>query len=146
MAFCGGGSRGMPNHPTGRICTDPNRGEIAAIRGGVVMALPAVAHVARVSGEQDRHFELAGVHVVVAAARDAGRPAGLSPVLAAWIQPDAHRTAGVGLLHHIAEYVVTAVTIHNNQGGNTLLCEGGTDIRHNGGQGGWAEADGSGER
>src|ERR1700758_4846294 len=123
MAFCGGGSRWIPDHTTRRICTHPHGGEIAAIRGDVVMALPAVAHVARVSGEQDRRLELAGVHVVVVAAGDAGSTARFRPVRAAWIQPDAHRAVGIRLLHHIAEHVVAAVTVHHYQGANTLLCE-----------------------
>ena len=58
MAFCGGGSRWIPDHTSGRVCTNRDGGEIAAIRGDVVMALPAVTHVARVSGEQDRSLEL----------------------------------------------------------------------------------------
>jgi hypothetical protein len=61
MAFCCGGSRWIPDHTTRRICTDPHGGEIAAIRGDVVMALPAATHVVRVNGKQDRRLELASV-------------------------------------------------------------------------------------
>lgn len=65
---------GYPITPLVVNAPTPNSGEIAAIRGDVIMAMPAVAHVARVRGEQDRRLELAGVHVVVAAADDAGSP------------------------------------------------------------------------
>src|ERR1700757_31779 len=145
MAFCCAGLRWIPDHTTCRVCTDTHSGEMAAIGGDVVVTLPAVAHVARVSGEQDRRFEFAGVHVVVVATADAGSTACYRPVRAARIQPDAHRAVGVGLLHDIAEYVLAAVTVYQDQGANTLLCQRCTDIRYNSGQGGWAEADGSGE-
>src|SRR5271156_2002156 len=146
MAFCCGGSRWIPDHTTRRVCTDPQGGEIAAIRGDVVMALPPVTHIARVGGEQDRRFELASMHVVVVATADAGSTARFRPVRAAWIQPDAHRAVCIGLLHHIAEHIVAAVTVHDDQGANTLLCERRTDIGYNSGHGGWAEADSSGKR
>src|ERR1700758_5211016 len=145
MAFCCAGLRWIPDHTTRRVCTDTHSGEMAAIGGDVVVTLPAVAHVAGVSGEQDRRFEFAGVHVVVVVAADAGGMPRFRPVGAARIQSDAHRADGVGLLHDIAEYVVAAVTVHHDECASTLLCERCTDIRYNGGQGGWAETDSSGE-
>src|SRR6516162_7309035 len=146
MAFCSGGSRWIPDHTTRRICADPHGGQIALIRGDMVIALPAAAHVARVSGEQDRRFELASVHVVVIATADAGSTARVRPVRAAWIQSDANRAVCIGLLHHIAEHIVAAVTVHHDQGPNTLPCERRTDIGYNSGHGGWAEAYSSGKR
>src|ERR1700757_3722647 len=81
----------------------------------MVCGVRSVAHVGGVRGEQERGLKFAVVHVVVIAARDASGPAGLRPVLAARIKPDAHRTVGVGLLHHIGEHVVAAVTIHDHE-------------------------------
>jgi len=114
VAFCGTGSRRIPDHTTRRICADPNGGEVAAIMGDVVMALPAVAHVARVSREQDRRFELAGMHVVMVTAADTSSSARFRPVSAAWVQPDSHRAVCIRLLHHIAEHKVAAVTVHRD--------------------------------
>lgn len=89
------------------------------------MALPPVTHITRVGGEQDRRFELAGVHVVVVATADAGGLASFDPVRAARIQSDAHRTVCIELLDHIAEHVVAAVTVNNDQGANALLYKRG---------------------
>src|ERR1700731_31336 len=121
MAFWSAGSRWIPDHTTRRICTDPHGAEIAAIRGAVVIALPTVAHVARVNGKHDRRLDLASVHVVVVATADTGSTAAFRPIRAGSIQSNPLRALCVGLLHHIAEYVVTAVTVHHDQGVNTLL-------------------------
>jgi hypothetical protein len=112
----------------------------------MVGGVPTIANIGRVGGEHDRGLEFASMHVVVVATADTGSTARCRPVFTARIQPDAHRTVGVGALYHIGEYVVTAVTIHHDHGGNTLLCEGCTDVGYDGGQRGWAEADRSGKR
>jgi hypothetical protein len=76
----------------------------------VVAALPAIAHVGRVSGEQDGRFEFAGVHVVVVVTANAGRIAGLCPVVAARIQADPNCIVDVGFLRDIGKDIVPAVT------------------------------------
>jgi hypothetical protein len=67
MTLIGIRSRRITDDPAGGVGADTERGQVAAIRCGVVAALPALAYLGRVSGEQDGGLKLAGVHVVVVA-------------------------------------------------------------------------------
>jgi hypothetical protein len=87
----------------------------------VVAALPAIAQVGRVSGEQDGCFEFASVHVVVVVAANAGGVAGLCPVVPARIQANLNCIVGVDFLRNIGKDVIAAVTIHHYQCINILL-------------------------
>ena len=88
MALIGVRSRRITDDPAGCVGADTERGQVAAIRCGVVAALPPFAYIGRVSREQDGCFEFAAVHVVVVVTANAGGMAGLGPVVAARVQAD----------------------------------------------------------
>lgn len=111
----------------------------------VVAALPAIAQVGRVSGEQDGCFEFAGVHVVVVVAADAGGMAGVYPVVPARIQADLNCVVDIDFLRNIGKDVIAAVTIHHYQRINGLLTKGSTNIDNYRSRGGGRNAHGARE-
>jgi len=103
MALLGTRSRRIPDNPVRGIGALTEGGQVAAIRRDVVAALPAIAHVDRVSGEQDGCLEFVGVRVVVVVTANAGSMAGLCQVVSARIQANLNCIVGVGLLHDISK-------------------------------------------
>lgn len=74
---------GWPMTPVSVQALMPKSEQVATIGCAVVGGVPTVAHIVRVRGEQDRRFESAGMHVVMAVASDACGGTGFGPVFAA---------------------------------------------------------------
>jgi hypothetical protein len=145
MALLGTRSRRISDDPAGGIGTHAERGQVVVIRRRVVAALPTIAHVGRVSGEQDGCFEFAGVHVVVVVAANSGGMASVCPVIPARIQANLNCIVGVDFLRDIGKDVIAAGTIHNYQCINVLLPKGSTDVDNDSSQRGSRNAHGARE-
>ena len=105
----------------------------------VVGGVPAVVEVRRLGGQQDRRFELPRMHVVVAAARDAGGLACFGPVFAARVQADADRTVCVRLLNDIGQDVISSVSVDEDEAADPLLRKRCGDIGNDSGECGRAD-------
>src|ERR1700686_4157643 len=124
MTFIGIRSRRITDDPAGGVGADTEGGQVAAISCAVVAALPALAYVGRVSGEQDGCFEFAGVHVVVVGTGNAAGLAGLWPVVAARIHADLNCIVDIGFLRDVGKDIVAAVTIGHYERMDVLLTKG----------------------
>lgn len=103
-----------------------------AVVGEVISCLISGTDHVRMGVQQDGCLHFSGMHIAVRRGLQTGSCPGRSPVTRAREKSHPQTAGGGGFLNNIAQHVISAVPVHQNQRGDTGAVEGVGDITDHG--------------